>query len=67
NGRPVRVLTLRTLQRRLTPRLALRPGGRYRLRVRVTFQRGTGSPAVLLQATIRICSAARAARPPFTG
>ena len=66
NGRQVRALTVRALQRRLTPRVTLRPG-RYRLGVRVTFQRGTGSPAVLLQATIRICSAARAARPPFTG
>ncbi|MGH2931976.1 MAG: DUF7507 domain-containing protein [Gaiellaceae bacterium] len=66
NDRLVRRLTVRTLQWRLTPRVTL-PPGRYRLRVRVTFQRGTGSPAVLLQATIRICSAARAARPPFTG
>jgi hypothetical protein len=66
NDRLVRGLTVRTLQRRLTPRVTL-PPGRYSLRVRVTFQRGTGSPAVLLQATIRICSAARAARPPFTG
>ena len=66
NGRLFRGLTVRTLQRRVTPRVTLRPG-RYRLRVRVTFQRGTGSPAVLLQATIRICRAARAARPPFTG
>jgi hypothetical protein len=65
NNRPVRALTVRTLQRRLTPRVTL-PPGRYNLRVRVTFQRGTGSPAVLLQATIRVC-AARAARPPFTG
>jgi hypothetical protein len=63
NGRLARGLTVRTLQRRLTPRVTLRPG-RYRLRVRVTFQRGTGSPAVLLQATIRVCAAAR---PPFTG
>ena len=66
NGRQVRALTVRALQRRLTPRVTLRPG-RYRVGVRVTFQRGTGSPAVLLQATIRICGAARAARPPFTG
>jgi hypothetical protein len=65
NGRLVRALTVRALQRRLTPRVTL-PPGRYSLRVGVTFQRGTGSPAVLLQATIRIC-AARAARPPFTG
>ena len=43
----VRALTVRTLQRRLTPRVTLRPG-RYRVRVRVTFQRGTGSPAVRL-------------------
>jgi hypothetical protein len=66
NGRQVKALTVRALQRRLTPRVTLRPG-RYRVSMRVTFQRGTGSPAVLLQATIRICSAARAARPPFTG
>jgi hypothetical protein len=66
NGRLARGLTVRTLQRRLTPRVTLRPG-RYRLRVRVTFQRGTGSPAVLLQATIRICAARSSARPPFTG
>jgi hypothetical protein len=66
NGRLVRALTVRALQRRLTPRVTL-PPGRYSLRMRVTFQRGTGSPAVLLQATIRICSATRAARPPFTG
>ena len=66
NGRLVRGLTVRTLQRRLTQRVTL-PPGRYSLRMRVTFQRGTGSPAVLLQATIRICSAVRGARPPFTG
>jgi hypothetical protein len=66
NDRPVRALTVRTLQRRLTPRVTLRPG-RYRLRVQVNFQRGTGSPAAVLRATIRICSATRSARPPFTG
>jgi hypothetical protein len=68
NDRLVRGLTVRTLQRRLTPRVTL-PPGRYSLRVRVTFQRGTGSPAVLLQATIRICGGVRgaSARPPFTG
>ncbi|HEV2903025.1 MAG TPA: hypothetical protein VGW30_07155, partial [Gaiellaceae bacterium] len=61
-----RGLTLQTLQQRVTPRVTLAPGS-YRLRVRVIFQRGTGSPAVTFRATIRICSAARAARPPFTG
>jgi hypothetical protein len=67
NDRPVRRLTVQTLQRRLTPRITLRPGS-YRLRVRVTFQRGTGSPPVVLATTIRICSARRAAsRPRFTG
>ena len=66
NDRLVSALTVRTLQRRVTPRVTLRPGS-YRIRVQVRFQRGTGSPAVVFRATLRICSAARAARPPFTG
>lgn len=65
NGNLRRRLTVQTLQRRLTPRVTL-PPGRYRLAVRVTFQRGTGSPPVTLRRVIRICSA-RATRPPFTG
>ena len=65
NGNLRRRLTVQTLQRRLTPRVTLPPGS-YRLAVRVTFQRGTGSPPVTLTSRIRIC-AARATRPPFTG
>jgi hypothetical protein len=65
NGNPRRRLTVQTLQRRVTPRVTLPPGS-YRLAVRVTFQRGTGSPPVTLRRRIRIC-AAKAARPPFTG
>jgi hypothetical protein len=65
NGNLRRRLTVRTLQRRVTPRVTLAPGS-YRLAVRVTFQRGTGSPPVTLRRGIRLC-AAKAARPPFTG
>jgi hypothetical protein len=65
NGNLRRRLTVQTLQRRVTPRVTLPPGS-YRLAVRVTFQRGTGSPPVTFRRRIRIC-AAKAARPPFTG
>jgi uncharacterized repeat protein (TIGR01451 family) len=65
NGRLRRRLTVESLQRRLTPRVQLAPG-RYRLSVRVTFDRGTGSPPVTLTRRIRICGVL-AARPPFTG
>jgi hypothetical protein len=67
NGRIRRSLTLQALQSHLTPRVTLRPG-RYMLKVRVTFQRGTGSPPVVLSGMIRICGPPRpAARPTFTG
>jgi hypothetical protein len=65
NGNLRRRLTLQTLQRRVTPRVTLPPGS-YRLAVRVTFQRGTGSPPVTFRSRIRVC-AAKVARPPFTG
>ena len=63
NGRLVRGLTVRTLQRRVTPRATLAPG-RFRVTVRVAFQRGAGSPPVTLSRTFRICAAAA---PPVTG
>jgi hypothetical protein len=63
NGQLRRRLTVQSLQRRLTPRVQLAPG-RYRVSVRVTFQRGTGSPPVTLTRMIRVCGASR---PPFTG
>jgi hypothetical protein len=63
NGQLRRRLTVRSLQRRVTPRVQLGPG-RYRVSVRVTFQRGTGSPPVTLRRIVRVCGASR---PPFTG
>ncbi len=65
NGRLRRRLTVLSLQARVTPRVLL-PPGRYRLAVRVSFQRGTGSPPVTFRRRIRICGVL-AARPPFTG
>jgi hypothetical protein len=64
NGRLKRALRMGALERRLTRRLRLGPG-RHRLRVRVTFQRGSGSPPVTLRRAIRVCKAR--ARPSFTG
>jgi hypothetical protein len=63
NGQLRRGLTVRTLDRRVTPRVTLRPG-RYRVTVRVTFQRGSGSPPVTLSRVIRVCAAAQPAPPP---
>jgi uncharacterized repeat protein (TIGR01451 family) len=63
DGQLRRRITFESFQRRLTPRVLLAPG-QYRLSVRVTFQRGTGSPPVTLRQVIRICGASR---PPFTG
>jgi hypothetical protein len=64
NGSLRRNLTVRTLQRRVTPRVTF-PPGRYRVTVRVVFQRGAGTPPVTLSRVIRICGAAAA--PPVTG
>jgi hypothetical protein len=63
NGRLRRNLTVRTLQRRLTPRVTLGPG-RYRVTARVTFEPGAGTPPVTFSRVIRICSAVQ---PRFTG
>jgi hypothetical protein len=63
NGRRVRSLTVRTLQRRLTPRVTL-PPGRYRVTALVTFQPGAGTPPVRLSRIVRVCAAAV---PPVTG
>jgi hypothetical protein len=65
NGRLQRALTVHSLQSRLTPRITLAPGS-YTVKVRVTFQRGTGSPPVVLASRLRICGPARAG-PSFTG
>lgn len=50
NGQLRRRLTVQSLQARVTPRVQL-PAGRYRVSVRVSFQRGTGSPPVTLTRT----------------
>jgi len=67
NGRLNRGLTLKSIQARVTPRVTLRPGRRYRVTARVTFQRGTGSPPVTLTTVVRVCAARHAGRPTFTG
>jgi hypothetical protein len=59
DGRFIRALTLRVLQRRERARVTLAPGQRYRIRVRVTFQPGTDSPPVTFRSIFRTC-----ARPP---
>jgi hypothetical protein len=65
NGHLRRRLTMGALQRRVRPRVRLAPG-RHRVRVRVTFQRGSGSPPVNLTRVIRVCRPL-ATRPRFTG
>jgi hypothetical protein len=65
NGRRVRTLNLRTLQRRTRPRIMLAPG-RYRVRARVVFEPGSGTPPVTLARTVRVCTP-RATAPRFTG
>jgi uncharacterized repeat protein (TIGR01451 family) len=57
NGRPRRRLTMRALQRRVTPRVTVAPGHRYRVAARVTFERGSGTPRVTLRGTFRTCAA----------
>ena len=64
NGREDRRLTVRTLQRLvLRPRVRLGPGS-YGVRVRVAFQRGSGTPPLTLRGRIAICGRVG---PRFTG
>ena len=64
NGREDRRLTVRTLQRlAFRPRVRLGPG-RYRVTVRVVFQRGSGTPPLTLRDRIAICGRVG---PRFTG
>ena len=64
NGREDRRLTVRTLQRLVfRPRVRLGPGS-YRVRVRVVFQRGSGTPPLTLRGRIAICGQVG---PRFTG
>jgi hypothetical protein len=55
NGRLDPRLTIRALERRLTPRVRRGPG-RYRIAVRVTFERGSGTPPLTLRGSFRICA-----------
>jgi len=64
DGLLVRGLDVRTLQSPRRPRVTLAPG-RYRVTVRVRFERGSGTPPLVLTRTVRVC-ASRAA-PRFTG
>jgi hypothetical protein len=63
DGRFIRGLTLRVLQRRERARVTLAPGQRYRIRVRVTFQPGTDSPPVSFIGSFRTCIRPPAACP----
>jgi hypothetical protein len=65
NGRIRRNLTVQTLERRVTPRVTVAPGRRYRITVRVTFQRGSGTSPVTLRGSFRTCATRRA--PAVTG
>jgi uncharacterized repeat protein (TIGR01451 family) len=66
NGRLDPRLTVRALERRLTPRVTRRPG-RYRIAVRVTFERGSGTPPLTLRGTFRICARPARTAPRVTG
>jgi hypothetical protein len=65
NGRLRRDITVRALQRRVTPRVTLAPG-RHRVTVRVVFHRGAGTPPVTLSRMVEVC-AGQAVGPRFTG
>jgi hypothetical protein len=65
NGRLRRSLTLGALQRRVRPRVKLAPG-RHRVRVRVIFQRGSGTRPLTFRRVVRTCRL-RVKRPKFTG
>jgi uncharacterized repeat protein (TIGR01451 family) len=64
DGRLQRRVTLRLLQRRVRPFTTL-PPGRYRITVRVDFQRGAGTEPVAFRGPLRVCGAA--VPPPVTG
>ena len=67
NGSPRATLDGRTLQRVFSRLVPISPGRRYKVAVRVTFERGSGSPPVTLTRVIRACVLARTHRVPFTG
>ena len=63
NGRLRQTALAAPLQKTFVPRLKL-ASGRYRIRVRVVFQLGSGTPASNLRTAIKIC---RQPHPRFTG
>jgi hypothetical protein len=66
NGRRLSARTLRLLQRNVIPLTRIFSPGRHRLTIRVTFERGSGTPSVTLSRVITVCGSARAA-PRVTG
>jgi hypothetical protein len=72
NGRLKRDITPAILQKRVVPRVMLarrvkRAGGVYRLRVRVSFQLGSGKRPLNLKRIVRVCRVLAARHPHFTG
>jgi uncharacterized repeat protein (TIGR01451 family) len=66
-GRRVGGLRVQALQRRAVIHVVGNPRpGRYRVTALIRFQRGSGTPAVTLTRTVRVCGA-RARAPRFTG
>jgi hypothetical protein len=66
NGRLRRDIRPAILQKRVIPRVRLAPG-RDRIRVRVTFQLGSGKPPLTLSRIVRVCRALALRKPNFTG
>jgi uncharacterized repeat protein (TIGR01451 family) len=63
DGVPRKELTFRPLQRRLTRRVLV-PPGRSRITAHITFQRGSGTPAVTLAAIVNVCAPTAPPPPP---
>jgi hypothetical protein len=66
NGRLRHDLRLAPLQKRVLPRLRLAQG-RNRIRVRVTFQLGSGRAPITLKRVVRACRVLTIRKPRFTG
>jgi hypothetical protein len=65
NGRLRSSLTLGALQKRIGTRVRLAPG-RYRVRIRVIFQLGSGTRPLTFRRVVRVCGLL-ARHPRFTG
>jgi hypothetical protein len=66
NGRFRRRLNVRIAAEPVRPRVTLQPEGTA-LGVRVTFERGSGTPPITLTGTVRICAPRPAPAPRYTG